>query len=69
MERKGRAMKKFTIEVETNGDLFDMAKIISRFEKIGVLRLVSIIQEKDYSNIDLPSDEDWQEFFSKKKSK
>jgi hypothetical protein len=65
MERKGRAMKKFTIEVETNGDLFDMAKIISRFEKIGVLRLVSIIQEKDYSNIDLPSDEDWQEFFSK----
>lgn len=65
MERKGRAMKKFTIEVETNGDLFDMAKIISRFEKIGVLRLVSIIQEKDYSDIDLPSDEDWQEFFSK----
>lgn len=38
-------MKKFIIQLETNLDLFDIAKIVDKYEKIGSIKVKSIVQD------------------------
>lgn len=37
-------MNKFVIQLETNLDLIDLAKLINKYEKLGAVKLISIIE-------------------------
>jgi len=40
-------MKKYTIQIETQFDLVDLLKIINKYEKIGAIKLNSILENKN----------------------
>lgn len=40
-------MKKYVVQVETNLDLFDLAKILDKYEKLGAIKLLSVIENQN----------------------
>ena len=40
-------MKKYTIQIESNFDLLDIVRVISKYEKIGAVKLLNVIEGRN----------------------